>query len=222
MAAVKLLDLGLMPYGNVLATQEELFNTNLNAKAKEQPTSNTLILCEHPPVYTLGKSGKSQNILVDRDNLNAELFQVTRGGDVTFHGPGQLVVYPILDLDTLSISVAQYVYNLEELIIQTIAEYDIVGERIEGASGVWIGAGTPKARKISAVGAKVSRHITMHGLAVNVNTDLNWFSKIVSCGLANMGVTSLQQELGKPIDMQQFKTIMLAKWQHVFHTEWSK
>lgn len=222
MASIKLLDLGLMPYGDVLAKQEDLFNANLSAKAKEKPTTNTLILCEHMPVYTLGKSGKSQNILVDRDNLNAELFQVTRGGDVTFHGPGQLVVYPIVDLDILSISVTRYVYNLEELIIQTIAEYGITGERIEGASGVWIGAGTAKARKISAVGAKVSRHITMHGLAVNVNTELHWFGKIVSCGLANMGVTSLQAELGRPIDMAEFKGIMLAKWQHIFQTEWQQ
>lgn len=218
MASIKLLDLGLMPYGEVLEQQEALFNSNLDQKLKEAATSNTLILCQHPPVYTLGKSGKSQNILVDRDNLNAELYQVTRGGDVTFHGPGQLVAYPIFDLDTLGISVSQYVYNLEEVIIRTIAQYGITGERIEGAAGVWIGAGSPKARKISAVGAKVSRHITMHGLAVNVNTELHWFSKIVSCGLANMGVTSLQAELGKPVDMDDFKARLLTVWGQVFNS----
>lgn len=215
---IEVLDLGLMRYGQVLEKQEALFNTNLAAKVKDETTTNTLILCEHPPVYTLGKSGKSQNILVDRDSLNAELFQVTRGGDVTFHGPGQLVVYPIVDLDILAISVSQYVFNLEETILKTIAEYGIAGERIEGASGVWLGAGTPRARKICAVGAKVSRHITMHGLAVNVNTQLHWFNKIVSCGLANMGVTSLQQELEKPVDMEEFKAIFLKHWHQIFQT----
>lgn len=216
MQILNIVDLGEKPYGEVLAYQEQLFNANLDAKVKERATSNTLILCEHPPVYTLGKSGKSQNILVDRDNLNAELFHVTRGGDVTFHGPGQLVVYPVLDLDAIGISVSQYVYNLEEVIIQTIADYGLQGERIEGAAGVWLGAGTTRARKICAVGAKVSRHITMHGLAVNVNTELHWFNKIVSCGLANMGVTSLQQELQKPIDMAEFKQAFLMKWEAVF------
>lgn len=216
MSNINITDLGLKPYGEVLAYQEGLFSSNLDAKIKEQPTSNTLILCEHPPVYTLGKSGKSQNILVDKENLNADLFHVTRGGDVTFHGPGQLVVYPVLDLDILGISVSQYVYNLEEVIISTIAEYGLKGERIESAAGVWLGAGTTRARKICAVGAKVSRHITMHGLAVNVNTELHWFNKIVSCGLANMGVTSLQQELQQPVDMDEFKKRFLRKWEEVF------
>lgn len=215
---LQVVDLGIKPYGEVLAYQEQLFNSNLDAKVEDLHTSNTLILCEHSPVYTLGKSGKSQNILVDRDNLNAELFHVTRGGDVTFHGPGQLVVYPVLDLDVIGISVSQYVYNLEEVVIQVIANYGLQGERIEGAAGVWLGAGTAGARKICAVGAKVSRHITMHGLAVNVNTELHWFNKIVSCGLANMGVTSLQQELQKPIDMSEFKQVFLMKWQQVYTT----
>lgn len=213
---LQVVDLGIKPYGEVLAYQEQLFNTNLDAKAKQQATINTLILCEHPPVYTLGKSGKSQNILVGRDNLNAELFHVTRGGDVTFHGPGQLVVYPVLDLDTLSVSVTRYIHNLEEIIIRSIATYGIQGERKLGAPGIWIDAETARARKIGAIGAKVSRHITMHGLAVNVNTELHWFSKIVSCGLANMGVTSLQQELQKPVDMEEFKKVFLEKWNEVF------
>jgi lipoyl(octanoyl) transferase len=216
---LSILDLGVAKYSDALQTQQQLFDTNVAAKEQGTPTTNTLILCEHPPVYTLGKSGKRENILVNDEELNAELFHVLRGGDVTFHGPGQMVAYPILDLDVLGVTVAQYIFNLEEIIVKCIAVYGLHGERIDGAAGIWLGAGTPQVRKICAIGAKVSRHITMHGLAANVNTDLDWFNKILSCGLPNMGVTSLQAELNRDIDMEEFKRLFIDTFNAVFTTQ---
>ncbi|HLP19131.1 MAG TPA: lipoyl(octanoyl) transferase LipB, partial [Chitinophagales bacterium] len=186
-----LLDEGLKSYQEVLARQEELFNKNIALKLKGEPTTNYLILCEHPPVYTLGKSGKRENILVSDEDMNAEFYHVQRGGDVTFHGPGQMVAYPILDLDSLGIGVNQYIQQLEETIIQSLKEYGVTGERIEGAAGIWIkgkpAPGLPAAwaqdKKICAIGARVSRMVTMHGLAINISTDLSYFTKIMACGL---------------------------------------
>lgn len=219
-----LTDTGLKPYQEVLALQEELFNNNLTAKQNGQPTSNHLILCEHNPVFTLGKSGKRENILVSDSEIGAEFYHIQRGGDVTFHGPGQLVAYPILDLDSLNIGVNQYIHQLEETIIQTLQHYNITGERIEGAAGIWLKAkpvaGMPAAwaqdRKIAAIGARVSRMVTMHGLAINVNTDLTWFSKITACGLDGKGTTSIEKELGAEADMNTFKKIFTDAFSRVF------
>ncbi len=198
--------------------QEGLFNTNIAAKLDNKPTANYLILCEHQPVFTLGKSGKRENILVSDENLQAEYYHVSRGGDVTYHGPGQLTVYPILDLDTLHIGVAKYIFNLEETIIRSLLPYGLTGERIENAAGIWLRQNGPD-RKIGAIGAHASRNITMHGVAVNVNTDLSWFDKIISCGIRDKGVTSLQKELGKEIDFEACKLEFTRCFLEVFEIE---
>lgn len=226
-------NLGLTPYGEVLQLQETLFNKNLAAKEQGLPTQNHLILCEHPPVYTLGKSGKREHILATDEQLDAEFYQVQRGGDVTFHGPGQLVVYPIFDIDTFGIGVGEYIYKLEETIIETLKEYKLNGERVDGAAGVWLvnsKSEIPNSnnkipldnhpfpeRKICAIGAKVSRHITMHGLAININTNLGYFMKIVACGLEGKGVTSLHAELGREVNMEEYKKLFLEKFAEVFN-----
>lgn len=215
---VQIIDSGLKPYKEVLDLQEALFNQNLEAKQKGEPTQNYLILCQHYPVFTLGKSGKRENILVSDADLHAEFYKVNRGGDVTFHGPGQLVVYPILDLDSLHIGLAHYIFNIEETIIQSLIPYHLKGERIENAAGIWLrnDAGTPHDRKIGAIGVKASRNITMHGLAFNVNSDLSYFEKIVPCGLEGKGVTSLQKELNRAVDFEEYKLNFLENFQQVF------
>ncbi len=241
MISCKIIDLGLAKYLDVLHLQEELLNKNIEAKLSGAPTSNSVILCEHEPVFTLGKSGKRENILVSDAEMNAEFYHVNRGGDVTFHGPGQLVVYPILDLDTLHIGLAQYIFLLEETIIESLKEYGLKGVRIEGAAGIWLrrnseirntkyemntelsastsdfGLRTSDS-KIGAIGVKASRNVTMHGIAINVNTDLTYFSKIVPCGLEGKGTTSLQKELGKEISMNDYKKIFVTTFEKVFST----
>ncbi len=225
MSSIKILDLGLKNYLNVLQLQEELFNKNIQAKLNNQPTENYLILCEHEPVFTLGKSGKRENILVSDEEMNAEFYQINRGGDVTFHGPGQLVAYPILDLDLLHIGLAQYIFNLEETIIESLKSYGLRGERIEDAAGIWIRNSefriqnselNTKDNKIGAIGVKASRNITMHGLAVNINTDLSYFNKIVPCGLEGKGTTSIQKESGKKTLIHEYKNIFLAAFNKQF------
>jgi lipoyl(octanoyl) transferase len=219
-----LTDTGQKPYLDVLALQEKWFNANIEAKVAGKATTNHLILCEHNPVFTLGKSGKRENILVSDEDMGAEFYHIQRGGDVTFHGPGQLVAYPVLDLDSLGIGVNQYIYQLEETIIQTLKHYSITGERIEGAAGIWLKAkpvtGMPAAwaqdRKIAAIGARVSRMVTMHGLAINVNTDLTWFTKITACGLDGKGTTSIEKELGAKADMATFKGVFTEAFSRVF------
>lgn len=219
MNSIEIIDLHLKPYAEVLRLQEELFNKNLAAKQNEERTQNYLILCEHEPVYTLGKSGRRENVLMNDGELKAEFYNVNRGGDVTFHGPGQLVVYPVFDLDTFPIGVSQYIFNLEETIIESLKNYGLQGERIDGAAGVWLKnkiQGEYGERKIAAIGAKVSRHVTMHGLAVNINTDLSYFSKIIACGLQDKGVTSLQKEIGKEISMDDYKEKFLEAFKRIF------
>ncbi|MFN8310858.1 MAG: lipoyl(octanoyl) transferase LipB [Chitinophagales bacterium] len=187
------------PYLEVAARQEELFQKNLEAKAVGGKTENTLILCEHLPVYTLGKSGKKENLLFDPAKVGAAFVPINRGGDITFHGPGQLVAYPIFDLDQFGIGIAEFVFLLEEIVIKLLSEYELQGKRIPTASGVWLDI-ERQPRKICAVGLRVSRHCTMHGIALNINTDLSFFDHIIPCGLKNMGVTSMQQELGRIMD----------------------
>lgn len=170
----------------------------------DDPTAGTILLVEHPPVYTLGKSGRPENLLVDRETLaamGAGFFRIDRGGDITFHGPGQLVCYPILDLERLGLGLRDYIEALEEAVIRTVAEYGIEAGRVAGASGVWLGEGvTPggrgAVRKICAIGVRASRYITMHGLALNVATDLAWFARINPCGFADRGATSIERETG--------------------------
>ncbi len=223
MISFKIIDLGLTKYLDALYLQEELFHKNIEAKLNNTSTTNSVILCEHEPVFTLGKSGKRENILVSDEEMNADFYHVNRGGDVTFHGPGQLVVYPILDLDSLRIGLAQYIFLLEETIIESLKEYGLKGERIENAAGIWIRSSTflksgTSERKIGAIGVKASRNITMHGIAVNVNTDLAYFNKIVPCGLEGKETTSLQKELGKEVSMDDYKKVFVTTFQKVFNT----
>lgn len=205
MIAVK--DLGLIPYREAWDLQKKLQKGLIDAKNEPEAEEN-LLLVEHPPVFTLGKHGHAENMLVSEEKLAAqgiEFVRIERGGDITFHGPGQLVAYPIIDLQRHHLGVKDYVNILEEAVIRTIAEYGITGERVEGATGVWIGKGTPRERKICAIGVKCTRFVTMHGLAINVNTDLRYFGAINPCGFIDKGVTSIQMETGEEADMNVVK-----------------
>ncbi|HNX89256.1 MAG TPA: lipoyl(octanoyl) transferase LipB [Paludibacteraceae bacterium] len=202
-------DWGLIEYNQAWEKQEKLFNVTIQQKIKELPTQNYLIFCEHPHVYTLGKSGNENNLLLDYIQLqakNATFVHTNRGGDITYHGPGQLVGYPIFDLEKYNIGLKQYIYNIEEAIIKCLAEYNIICERLEKATGVWMDVGKPDCRKICAIGVRSSRFVTMHGFALNVNTQLEYFSYINPCGFIDKGVTSMQKELGAAVDMASLKT----------------
>ena len=202
-------DLGRIVYAKALDIQTEKFNALLAAKAKGEKGRNELLFCEHDPVLTIGKSGKDSNLLISEARLQAlgvSYYHINRGGDITYHGPGQITGYPIFDLETWHIGLKQYIYRLEETIIRFLALYGLKGERLEGATGVWLDpfvAG--KARKICAIGVKSSRFVTMHGFALNINTDLNYFSLINPCGFTDKGVTSLAKELGKEQDFEEAK-----------------
>lgn len=206
--------LGLVAYKAAWDYQEERFAETIDTKIRlrKEPNaleipSNYLILCEHPPVYTLGKSGKMENLLLDEEALQAkdiEFYKINRGGDITFHGPGQIVGYPILDLDQFFTDIHKYLRYLEEAVILTLAEYSIPSGRISGLTGVWLDVDDmSKARKICALGVKCSRWVTMHGFAFNVNTDLSYFDHIVPCGIDDKAVTSMQKELGRTLDMAE-------------------
>jgi len=213
--SVTVIDLGLIDYKEAWDYQTELFNKVLQSKAAQEETNNYLIFCEHPNVYTLGKSGKKDNLLMPLDKLpdiNATYYPINRGGDITFHGPGQIVVYPILDLDNFFTDIHKYMRLLEESVIQTLAEFGITGSRIAGMTGVWIDIDSLP-RKICAFGVKTSRWVTMHGLALNVNTDLNYFSHIFACGIADKdkSVTSMEKELGHAVDIDRVKSILKDK-----------
>lgn len=203
--------------------QEALLQANLQAKAGGQPTSHHLILCEHTPVYTLGKSGHESNILISREQMEQqgiEYFKTNRGGDITFHGPQQLVGYPILDLELFYTDIGRYLRELEEVIIRTMARYGLEGHRSKGETGVWLNSDQPgKERKICAMGVRCSRWITMHGFAFNVNTDLGYFDNIIPCGIENKAVTSLQKELGRPVELAEVKTAVQEEFAAVFNCE---
>lgn len=212
---------GLKGYQSVLAFQEKLFQQNIQSKEQGLPTANHLIFCEHYPVYTLGKSGKRENILVSNKDMQADFFHVNRGGDVTFHGPGQLVVYPVLDLETFGFGLAEYITRLEETVIKSLQPYGINAQRLAGAPGIWVINHDDKEfaeRKICAIGVKASRQITMHGIAVNISTDLSYFDKIVPCGLKGKGVTSLQKETCLSISIQEYEDTFLKAFKEVFKT----
>lgn len=194
------------PYAEAWDRQTELFNQLVNAKQQHQPYENRIIFVEHPPVYTLGRSGKAGNMLLGEAQLQAigaTLYHIDRGGDITFHGPGQLVCYPILNLEDYHLGLKEYVHLLEEAVIRVCASYGVEGGRVAGATGVWLEIGTPRERKICAIGVRSSHYVTMHGLALNVNTDLRYFSYIHPCGFMDKGVTSLQQELGKEVSLPE-------------------
>ena len=197
-------DWGLIDYKDAETKQLALFEEKLDDKVNNITSKNYLNLLEHTPVYTLGKNADENNILPIARTCGASFHHISRGGDVTFHGPGQLVVYPIIDLQEFNMGVRAYVTSLENIGIELCASYGIEAKASD-EEGVWVDYGTPKARKIMAIGIKVSRYITMHGIAFNVNTDLNYFSFIIPCGIPNKGVTSLQRELGLEINMKDFK-----------------
>jgi lipoyl(octanoyl) transferase len=202
-------DTGRIDYGEALAVQTKAFEDLLHAKMNGQAGVNRLFFCEHQPVLTIGKSGKETNLLVPEALLSERgisLYHVNRGGDVTYHGPGQITGYPVFDLACWQMGLKQYVHTLEEIMIRFLALYGIAGETLEGATGVWLDAQTPgRARKICAIGVKSSRYVTMHGFALNINTDLSYFSLINPCGFVDKGVTSLEKELGAPQDFERAK-----------------
>ena len=221
-------DLGLIDYKECWDFQEELFAEILAVKSsnrkenKTVETNNHLIFCEHPHVYTLGKNGDEKNLLVNEDYLKsrgATFHKINRGGDITYHGPGQLVGYPILDLDNFFTDIHKYLRFLEEAIILTLKEYGLESERSPGETGVWFDVGTPKARKICALGVKSSRWVTMHGFAFNVNSDLSYFGNIIPCGITDKSVTSLQKELGREVDMNEVRNKLKAHLVKLFEME---
>ncbi|WP_321331360.1 lipoyl(octanoyl) transferase LipB [uncultured Bacteroides sp.] len=202
------IDWKLRSYSEAWEQQTEMFNALIRAKLNGETYKNNIIFCEHPHVYTLGKSGKENNMLLNEEQLNAihaTLIHIDRGGDITYHGPGQLVCYPIINLDEYKLGLKEYVHLLEEAVIRVCASYGVTAGRLDKSTGVWLDVGTPRERKICAIGVRCSHYVTMHGLAFNINTDLRYFSYIHPCGFIDKGVTSLQQELGKEIAMSEVK-----------------
>ncbi len=237
-------DLGLIAYKEAWGYQEELMQKNLAAKTASKnrndqsahfpsttshlplttsliSTTHYFLLCEHPPVYTLGRNGNKNNILISEDQLiqdHIDFYHINRGGDITFHGPGQIVGYPILDLEKFYTDISRYIFEIEETIIRTLADYNIVGERSKGETGVWINANIPgQARKICAIGIRCSRWITMHGFALNVNTDLSYFSNIVPCGIPDKKVTSIKTELGYAVNPDEVKEKIMHHFCSIFN-----
>jgi lipoyl(octanoyl) transferase len=211
---VEFIDWGLLDYQKAWEHQDTIFEKTVALKTKNRtegtslPTPNSLIFCEHSHVYTLGKSGKPENLLLSDQGLiekQATYYKINRGGDITYHGPGQIVGYPILDLDNFFTDIHLYLRTLEEAVILTLKDYKISAGRYPGFTGVWLDADNDKARKICALGVRCSRWVTMHGFAFNVNTDLDYFNNIVPCGIDDKDVTSMQKELGYALDMDQVK-----------------
>ncbi len=226
---VKIIELGQLSYGESLTAQEQYFNQIIELKRANRTqveplqTPNYLLWVEHPPVVTLGKSGKKEHLLLDAKGLEKqgiEFFKTNRGGDITFHGPGQLVVYPIFDLDNFFTDIHKYLRFLEEAVIETLKEYGLEGMRSPGETGVWLEADTPFARKICAMGVRASRWVTMHGLALNINTDLSYFDHIVPCGIQGKGVTSLAKELGHAVAPSDVKEKVKFHLGHLFEATW--
>jgi lipoyl(octanoyl) transferase len=227
---VRFADLGSWSYQRAWDFQESIFTEvverkSANRKLSEEEriaTHDTLLFVEHPHVYTLGKSGDFGNLLADDERLKsigAEFYRTNRGGDITYHGPGQLVGYPILDLDEHFTDIHRYLRTLEEVIIATLADYGLSGDRSPGETGVWLDVGTPFARKICAMGVRASRWVTMHGWAFNLNTDLRYFEYIIPCGIKDKAVTSLQRELGRPIDEVEAKARVAGHFARLFEVD---
>lgn len=225
MQEVEVIDLGLKDYKETWDYQEELFQGIIDLKIDNRrndanhQTPNYFIFVEHPHVYTLGKSGDMSNLLLNEEQLaakDATFYKINRGGDITYHGPGQLVGYPILDLDNFFTDIHKYLRYLEEAIILTLAEYGIKSERSEGETGVWLDVGTPFARKICAMGVRTSRWVTMHGFALNVNANLGYFDNIIPCGIKGKAVTSMEAELDRKIDMKEVEEKIKRHFQTLF------
>lgn len=222
-------NLGTIDYKKAWDYQEGLFAETLRLKSQQRKnaalpdaTVDHLLFCEHPHVYTLGKSGKREHLLisdVQMRAIGAQFYPINRGGDITYHGPGQLVGYPILNLDHFFSDVHRYLRYLEEIFIRILADYGLQGGRSPGETGVWLDAGTARARKICALGVRASRWVTMHGWAFNVNTDMQYFEHIVPCGIADKAVTSLQQELGRPVPMPEIEARARQYFEEQFHIQ---
>ncbi len=228
MQKVKLIDLGLKDYKETWNYQETLFQNIIDLKIDNRrnnanhKTPNYLLFVEHPHVYTLGKNGNSNNLLLSEAELRqkgASFYKINRGGDITYHGPGQIVGYPILDLDNFFTDIHKYLRFLEDVIIKTLADYDIKAERSVGETGVWLDVGTPFARKICAMGVRSSRWVTMHGFALNVNSNLGYFDHIIPCGIKGKAVTSLEVELNKKVPLEEVKTRILKHFKELFKVE---
>ncbi len=230
MKKVILEDLKTIAYQEAWDLQEHLLKTGVDIKIKSsreksfsKEIKNYLLICRHPHVYTLGKHGKFAHLLLQEETLKErgiEFYKTNRGGDITYHGPGQLVVYPVLDLEQFFTDLKQYMRFLEEAVILTLAEFGIKGERLPKSTGVWLDAEDPfKARKICALGVRCSRWITIHGLALNINTDLSYFNNIIPCGIANKGVTSMQKELKRKLDEKKVQQIFTQKFAELFKAE---
>ena len=227
---VELEDLGLIDYKQCWDYQTKLFDASVQLKIKNRKfpenrvsTKNHLIFCEHPHVYTLGKSGDLKNLLIDgpkRKEKNISFYKINRGGDITYHGPGQLVVYPILDLDYFFSDIHKYLRLLEESVILTLADYGVAGQRLDGFTGVWVDAEKETPRKICAIGVKCSRWVTMHGIGFNINSNLDYFKHIVPCGIEDKSVTSLQKEINQKIDMKELKLRFKKNFKTLFGINW--
>lgn len=224
---VQLKDLGNKDYKDTWDYQEQVFADIVAQKVEKRnnpeiETSNHFLFVEHPHVYTLGKSGDMSNLLLSEKQLEekgATFYKINRGGDITYHGPGQIVGYPILDLENFFTDIHKYLRLLEEAIILTLADYGLQSERSEGETGVWLGVGTPFARKICAMGVRASRWVTMHGFALNVNANLGYFDNIIPCGIKGKAVTSLHVELGREVDEEEVKQKIVKHFAHLFEAE---
>ncbi len=227
MKTVNFHNLGSIDYKKAWDIQENYFDEIFEAKLsneKEIP-ENKLLFCQHPHVYTLGKSGNKNNLLLSEELLkqkNASFYQINRGGDITYHGPGQIVGYPIFNLEDFKMSIKNYVFNIEEIIIEVLKTYGISAGRSEGETGVWLAADDKsRARKIAAIGMRISKMVSMHGFALNVNTNLEYYNYIIPCGITDKGVTSLQKELGKEIDIKEVEEKLLNQFKKVFEIDFS-
>lgn len=215
---IKIIDIGTKSFEDAYQYQLEKVD-ELVDKRNEQEFAGCFIYVEHPHVYTLGRHGKTDNLLISEQllsKINASFVKTDRGGDITYHGPGQIVGYPILDLMKLQISPKNYVFNLEKVIIRVLAKYGIKGDRINGSIGVWLDVDKPKPRKICSIGIRITRNITMHGFALNVNNDLKYFSYINPCGFTNIAVTSIANELAHSVDLEEVKKEILINFQEIF------
>lgn len=225
---VKFVDWGLLDYQEAWDNQEIIFKDTIAVKTNNRiqettiETPNFLVFCEHPHVYTLGKSGHAEYLLLDEEGLkekNATYYKTNRGGDITYHGPGQIVGYPILDLDNFFTDIHLYLRTLEEAVILTLADYGIIAGRYPGFTGVWLDADNEKARKICALDVRCSRWVTMHGFAFNVNADLDYFKNIIPCGIDDKDVTSMQRELGRELNLAEVKSLLKKHIANLFHME---
>lgn len=219
-------NLGLIAYQEAWDFQESLLKLAVDLKIENRKQNTAvlpahhLLFCEHPHVYTLGKSGAAENLLLDQvhlDQIEAQFFKINRGGDITYHGPGQLVMYPIFDLEQFFTDIHQYLRYLEEAVIQTLTHFGIKATRFEGLTGVWLDPEGPNARKICAMGVKCSRWVTMHGIALNVDPDLSYFGNIVPCGIQDKAVTSMSAELGRKIDINEVRSVLSREMSTIFN-----